>query len=66
MYSGRSSIRRYAAARHFSGDTWSPYEFRGWSQHPRVVDVPSFGHRNVKVLNGGLKKWRPRPYEHSG
>lgn len=42
-----------------SGDTVVVYDHGGWVAAPRAWWMfLSFGHRNVKVLNGGLKKWR--------
>ena len=51
-----------------SGDTVVAYDSGGWVAAPRVWWMfLSFGHRNVKVLDGGLKKWEAegRP-THSG
>ncbi|WP_439922815.1 3-mercaptopyruvate sulfurtransferase [Nitrobacter sp. JJSN] len=42
-----------------SGDTVVVYDSGGWVAAPRVWWMfLSFGHRNVRVLDGGLKKWR--------
>jgi thiosulfate/3-mercaptopyruvate sulfurtransferase len=49
-----------------SGDTVLVYDSGGWVAAPRAWWMfLSFGHRNVKVLDGGLKKWRAegRPVE---
>ncbi|HEX5232639.1 MAG TPA: 3-mercaptopyruvate sulfurtransferase [Bradyrhizobium sp.] len=51
-----------------SGDTVVAYDAGGWVAAPRVWWMfLSFGHRDVKVLDGGLKKWlrEGRP-THSG
>jgi thiosulfate/3-mercaptopyruvate sulfurtransferase len=51
-----------------SGDTVVAYDSGGWVAAPRVWWMfLSFGHPNVKVLDGGLKKWlrEGRP-THSG
>ena len=51
-----------------SGDTVVAYDSGGWVAAPRAWWMfLSFGHRNVKVLDGGLKKWlsEGRP-THSG
>ena len=51
-----------------SDDTVVAYDSGGWVAAPRAWWMfLSFGHRNVKVLNGGLKKWEAegRP-THSG
>jgi thiosulfate/3-mercaptopyruvate sulfurtransferase len=51
-----------------SGDTVVVYDAGGWVAAPRVWWMfLAFGHANVKVLNGGLKKWlrEGRP-THSG
>src|SRR6201990_1448876 len=51
-----------------SGDTVVAYDSGGWVAAPRAWGMfPSFGHPNVKVLDGGLKKWEAegRP-THSG
>ena len=42
-----------------SGDTVVAYDAGGWVAAPRAWWMfLSFGHPNVKVLDGGLKKWR--------
>jgi thiosulfate/3-mercaptopyruvate sulfurtransferase len=42
-----------------SDDTVVVYDSGGWVAAPRAWWMfLSFGHRNVRVLNGGLKKWR--------
>jgi thiosulfate/3-mercaptopyruvate sulfurtransferase len=42
-----------------SGDTVVAYDAGGWVAAPRAWWMfLSYGHTNVKVLNGGLKKWR--------
>ena len=49
-----------------SGDTVVVYDSGGWVAAPRAWWMfLSFGHGNVRVLNGGLKKWRAegRPVE---
>jgi thiosulfate/3-mercaptopyruvate sulfurtransferase len=49
-----------------SGDTVVAYDSGGWVAAPRAWWMfLSFGHPNVKVLDGGLKKWRHegRPVE---
>src|SRR5438046_4342093 len=51
-----------------SGDTVVAYDSGAWVAAPRAWWMfLSFGHRNVKVLDGGLKKWlsEGRP-THSG
>src|SRR3977135_746579 len=51
-----------------SGDTVVAYDSGGWVAAPRAWWMfMSFGHPNVKVLDGGLQKWMPegRP-THSG
>src|SRR5256885_1053796 len=51
-----------------SGDTVVAYDSGGWVAAPRAWWMfLSFGHSNVKVLDGGLQKWRSegRP-THSG
>jgi thiosulfate/3-mercaptopyruvate sulfurtransferase len=51
-----------------SGDTVVAYDFGGWVAAPRAWWMfLSFGHSNVKVLDGGLQKWtrEGRP-THSG
>ena len=47
-------------------DTVVAYDSGGWVAAPRAWWMfLSFGHANVKVLNGGLKKWdaEGRPVE---
>src|SRR3954467_348914 len=49
-----------------SKDTVVAYDSGGWVAAPRAWWMfLSFGHRNIKVLDGGLKKWRAdgRPTE---
>jgi thiosulfate/3-mercaptopyruvate sulfurtransferase len=49
-----------------SGDTVVVYDSGGWVAAPRAWWMfLSFGHGNVRVLNGGLKKWQAegRPVE---
>jgi thiosulfate/3-mercaptopyruvate sulfurtransferase len=49
-----------------NADTVVVYDSGGWVAAPRVWwMLLSYGHRNVRVLNGGLKKWRAegRPVE---
>jgi len=42
-----------------SGDTVVVYDSGGWVAAPRAWwMLLAFGHRDVKVLDGGLKKWR--------
>ncbi|MBR1151842.1 3-mercaptopyruvate sulfurtransferase [Bradyrhizobium sp. JYMT SZCCT0428] len=42
-----------------NGDTVVLYDSGGWVAAPRVWWMfLSFGHQNVRILNGGLKKWR--------
>src|ERR1043166_4272086 len=42
-----------------NGDTVVLYDAGGWVAAPRVWWMfLSFGHSNVRILNGGLKKWR--------
>ena len=60
--------RDVAALGIFSGDTVVAYDAGGWVAAPRAWWMfLSFGHRDVKVLDGGLKKWlrEGRP-THSG
>ena len=65
----RSSSRAtYRALGISTGDTVVAYDSGGWVAAPRAWWMfLSFGHRNVKVLDGGLKKWlrEGRP-THSG
>ncbi len=49
-----------------NGDTVVVYDSGGWVAAPRVWWMfLSYGHRDVRILNGGLKKWRAegRPVE---
>jgi thiosulfate/3-mercaptopyruvate sulfurtransferase len=49
-----------------NGDTVVVYDAGGWVAAPRAWWMfLSYGHSNVRVLNGGLKKWRAegRPVE---
>jgi thiosulfate/3-mercaptopyruvate sulfurtransferase len=60
--------REVAALGISSGDTVVAYDSGGWVAAPRAWwMLLSFGHPNVKVLDGGLKKWlrEGRP-THSG
>jgi len=42
-----------------NGDTVVIYDAGGWVAAPRVWWMfLSYGHRDVRILNGGLKKWR--------
>jgi thiosulfate/3-mercaptopyruvate sulfurtransferase len=42
-----------------NADTVVVYDAGGWVAAPRVWWMfLSYGHRNVRILNGGLKKWR--------
>jgi len=42
-----------------NGDTVVVYDAGGWVAAPRVWwMLLSYGHRNIRILNGGLKKWR--------
>jgi thiosulfate/3-mercaptopyruvate sulfurtransferase len=42
-----------------NGDTVVVYDAGGWVAAPRVWWMfLSYGHRDVRILNGGLKKWR--------
>jgi len=60
MYPDAAQFARDAGALGVSsGDTVVVYDHGGWVAAPRAWWMfLSFGHRNVKVLNGGLKKWR--------
>ena len=66
--SRRRAVRRATSARSASPmaiPSWL-YDSGGWVAAPRAWWMfLSFGHRNVKVLNGGLKKWvaEGRPVE---
>ena len=57
-----SSSRATSAALGIStGDTVVAYDSGGWVAAPRAWWMfLSFGHRNVRVLDGGLKKWLAR------
>jgi thiosulfate/3-mercaptopyruvate sulfurtransferase len=49
-----------------NGDTVVLYDSGGWVAAPRAWWMfLSFGHRDVRVVDGGLKKWRAegRPVE---
>ena len=64
----RQFARDVAALGISSGDTVVAYDSGGWVAAPRAWWMfLSFGHRKVKVLDGGLKKWEAegRP-THSG
>lgn len=69
MYPNAQQFARDAAALGISnGDTVVAYDSGAWVAAPRAWWMfLSFGHRNVKVLDGGLKKWlrEGRP-THSG
>jgi thiosulfate/3-mercaptopyruvate sulfurtransferase len=69
MYPDAAQFARDVAALGISsGDTVVAYDSGGWVAAPRAWWMfLSFGHRNVKVLDGGLKKWlrEGRP-THSG
>ena len=69
MYPDAAQFARDVAALGISnGDTVVAYDFGGWVAAPRAWwMLLSFGHANVKVLDGGLKKWlrEGRP-THSG
>ena len=69
MYPDDAHFAREVAALGISSDdTVVAYDSGGWVAAPRAWWMfLSFGHRNVKVLNGGLKKWEAegRP-THSG
>ena len=69
MYPGADQFARDIAALGISsGDTVVAYDSGGWVAAPRAWwMLLSFGHGNVKVLDGGLKKWlrEGRP-THSG
>jgi thiosulfate/3-mercaptopyruvate sulfurtransferase len=42
-----------------NGDTVVVYDAGGWVAAPRVWWMfLSYGHRDIRILNGGLKKWR--------
>jgi thiosulfate/3-mercaptopyruvate sulfurtransferase len=67
MYPGAAQFARDVSALGISsGDTVVAYDAGGWVAAPRAWWMfLSFGHRDVKVLDGGLKKWRAegRPVE---
>jgi thiosulfate/3-mercaptopyruvate sulfurtransferase len=69
MYPNADQFARDVAALGISsGDTVVAYDSGGWVAAPRAWWMfLSFGHSNVKVLDGGLKKWlrEGRP-THSG
>jgi thiosulfate/3-mercaptopyruvate sulfurtransferase len=69
MYPTAEQFGRNVAALGISaGDTVVAYDSGGWVAAPRAWwMLLSFGHRNVRVLDGGLKKWlrEGRP-THSG
>ncbi len=69
MYPDAAQFARDVAALGISnGDTVVAYDSGGWVAAPRAWWMfLSFGHANVKVLDGGLKKWlrEGRP-THSG
>ena len=69
MYPTAEQFARDVAALGISsGDTVVAYDSGGWVAAPRAWWMfLSFGHRDVKVLDGGLKKWlrEGRP-THSG
>jgi len=69
MYPDAEQFARDVAALGISsGDTVVAYDSGGWVAAPRAWWMfLSFGHNNVKVLDGGLKKWlrEGRP-THSG
>jgi len=60
MYpSAEQFARDVAALGMSSGDTVVAYDSGAWVAAPRAWWMfLSFGHRSVKVLDGGLKKWR--------
>src|ERR1700757_880083 len=59
MYPDAGQFARDVSALGISnGDTVVAYDSGGWVAAPRAWWMfLSFGHRNVKVLDGGLKKW---------
>ena len=66
--SGRRAVRarRRGAGRVDSGDTVVVYDAGGWVAAPRAWWMfLSFGHADVRILEGGLKKWQAegRPTE---
>ena len=60
MFPGAEKFARDVSALGISsGDTVVAYDAGGWVAAPRAWWMfLSFGHRDVKVLDGGLKKWR--------
>jgi thiosulfate/3-mercaptopyruvate sulfurtransferase len=57
--SAEKFAREVAALGVSSGDTVVVYDSGGWVAAPRAWWMfLAFGHRDVKVLDGGLKKWR--------
>src|SRR3954471_21642178 len=60
MYPSAEQFARDVSALGISnGDTVVAYDSGGWVAAPRAWWMfLSFGHRDVKVLDGGLKKWR--------
>ena len=60
MYPDAAQFARDVGALGISNDdTVVVYDHGGWVAAPRAWwMLLSFGHRNVKVLDGGLKKWR--------
>ncbi len=60
MYPDGAQFARDVAALGISdGDTVVVYDAGGWVAAPRAWWMfLSFGHRDVKILEGGLKKWR--------
>ena len=67
MYPDAAQFARDVAALGIStGDTVVAYDSGGWVAAPRAWWMfLSFGHRNVKVLDGGLKKWRAKAVRRS-
>ena len=67
MYPDAAQFARDVGALGISSkDTVVVYDFGGWVAAPRVWWMfLSFGHADVRVLDGGLKKWRAegRPVE---
>src|SRR5713226_9290015 len=59
MYPDAEQFARDVSALGISGgDTVVAYDSGGWVAAPRAWWMfLAFGHRNVRVLNGGLKKW---------
>jgi thiosulfate/3-mercaptopyruvate sulfurtransferase len=60
MYPSAAQFGRDVGALGVSnGDTVVIYDAGGWVAAPRVWWMfLSYGHRDVRILNGGLKKWR--------